>query len=73
MPQMQGNPSGASSEPFPNTALQHLSTFNKYNWRFYIARTGWRKGNVERSEDYDRGAPLRHKQINLNRDYCFKI
>lgn len=42
-------------EKKPTTALQRLSTFYKYNWRFCNARAGWEKGNVERSVDYVRG------------------
>ena len=39
----------------PTTALQRLSSFYKYEWRFCNARAGWEKGNVERSVDFVRG------------------
>ena len=39
----------------PTTALQRLSTYYKFQWRFCNARAGWEKGNVERSVDYVRG------------------
>ena len=39
----------------PTTALQRLSSFYKFQWRFCNARAGWEKGNVERSVDYVRG------------------
>jgi len=39
----------------PTAALQRLSTFYKFQWRFCNARAGWEKGNVERSVDYVRG------------------
>ena len=42
-------------EKKPTEALQRLSTFYKYSWRFCNARAGWEKGNVERSVDYVRG------------------
>ena len=32
-----------------------LSTFYKFEWRFCNARSGWEKGNVERSVNYVRG------------------
>ena len=39
----------------PTTALQRLSSFYKFEWRFCNARAGWEKGNVERSVDFVRG------------------
>ena len=39
----------------PTSALQRLSTYYRFNWRFCNARAGWEKGNVERSVDYVRG------------------
>ena len=36
----------------PTVALQRLSSFYKFQWRFCNARAGWEKGNVERSVDY---------------------
>ena len=42
-------------EKKPTTALMRLSTFYKFEWRFCNARSGWEKGNVERSVDYVRG------------------
>ena len=42
-------------EKKPTTALMRLSTFYKFGWRFCNARSGWEKGNVERSVDYVRG------------------
>lgn len=39
----------------PTVALQRLSSFYKFQWRFCNARAGWEKGNVERSVDYVRG------------------
>ena len=39
----------------PTTALQRLSSFYKFQWRFCNARAGWEKGNVERSVDHIRG------------------
>ena len=39
----------------PTTALMRLSTYYKFEWRFCNARSGWEKGNVERSVDYVRG------------------
>ncbi len=39
----------------PTVALQRLSSFYKYQWRFCNARAGWEKGNVERSVDFVRG------------------
>jgi len=42
-------------EKKPTVALQRMSTFYKYGWRFCNARAGWEKGNVERSVDYVRG------------------
>jgi len=39
----------------PTVALQRLSSFYKYEWRFCNARAGWEKGNVERSVDFVRG------------------
>ena len=43
------------SEKKPTVALQRMSTFYKYEWRFCNARAGWEKGNVERSVDFVRG------------------
>lgn len=45
----------------PTIALQRMSTFYKYNWRFCNARAGWEKGNVERSVDYVRGRAFTSK------------
>lgn len=42
-------------EKKPTAALQRMSTFYKYEWRFCNARAGWEKGNVERSVDFVRG------------------
>lgn len=42
-------------EKKPTTALMRLSTFYKFEWRFCNARSGWEKGNVERSVNYVRG------------------
>ncbi len=39
----------------PTTALQRLSSYYKFQWRFCNARAGWEKGNVERSVDFVRG------------------
>ena len=44
-----------AKEKKPTTALMRLSTFYKFEWRFCNARSGWEKGNVERSVDYVRG------------------
>ena len=41
-------------EKRPTVALQRLSNFYGYQWRFCNARAGWEKGNVERSVDYIR-------------------
>ena len=38
----------------PTVALQRLSSFYKFQWRFCNARAGWEKENVERSVDYIR-------------------
>jgi len=42
-------------EKKPTVALQRMSNFYRYGWRFCNARAGWEKGNVERSVDYVRG------------------
>lgn len=42
-------------EKKPTVALQRMSNFYRYRWRFCNARAGWEKGNVERSVDYVRG------------------
>lgn len=39
----------------PTAALQRMSNYYKFEWRFCNARAGWEKGNVERSVDYVRG------------------
>ena len=41
-------------EKKPTVALQRLSNYYSYQWRFCNARAGWEKGNVERSVDYVR-------------------
>ena len=38
----------------PTEALQRLSTFYRFSFRFCNARAGWEKGDVERSVDYVR-------------------
>lgn len=43
------------NEKKPTMALQRMSNFYRYQWRFCNARAGWEKGNVERSVDYVRG------------------
>ena len=45
----------------PTVALQRMSTFYKYSFRFCNARAGWEKGNVERSVDYVRGRAFTSK------------
>ena len=41
-------------EKRPTEALMRLSTFYRFSFRFYNARAGWEKGDVERSVDYVR-------------------
>ncbi len=39
----------------PTEALQRLSTFYRFGFRYCNARAGWEKGDVERSVEYVRG------------------
>ena len=39
----------------PTEALQRLSNFYRFSFRYCNARAGWEKGDVERSVDYVRG------------------
>ncbi len=39
----------------PTEALQRLSTFYRFGYRYCNARAGWEKGDVERSVEYIRG------------------
>ena len=41
-------------EKKPTVALQRLSNFYNFQWRFCNARAGWEKGSVEHSVDYVR-------------------
>lgn len=53
----------------PTVALQRLSSFYKYQWRFCNARAGWEKGNVERSVDFVRGRAFT-THVDFDRDTC---